>query len=288
MEEENKVIGGDAEALENDINLESEDFNFCYKNKEEAEKDIEKTAKDIDALMETLLADVPGLSEEELNADIEELLGKMHSAQTKEDSDSAVAEKEKEPVKKVKSGKVTLRVLFAAAVVALVSVSALLVAGNRHDISIENGFASFARDTVQVVFFGEGERYISVDSLLADLEAHGFKDIVFPQEFINNSDNYKVSIPEYKEEDLRHVAFEIYREDVAYRFGVYATSSAQESYGYDDLGDGDTVVINDICMNVFDFDNEDSAIEFVHNNYRYYIKANIPCSEIIKMAETIE
>lgn len=287
MEEENKVIGGDAEALENDINLESEDFNFCYKNKEEAEKDIEETVKDIDAFMETLLADVPGLSEEELNADIEELLGKMHSAQTKEDSDSAVAEKEKEPVKKVKSGKVTLRVLFAAAVVALVSVSALLVAGNRHNISIENGFASFARDTVQVVFFGEGERYISVDSLLADLEAHGFKDIVFPQEFVTNSDEYKVSVPEYLQEGLMQVTFEIFYRETTYKFCIYKYNQTKKTIGYVTVDDEKSIVVNGINMNIFEFNNE-TTLEFIHNEYYYFIISKVPYSDMHKIAESIK
>ncbi|MBE6776431.1 MAG: hypothetical protein E7543_09650 [Ruminococcaceae bacterium] len=287
MEEENKVIGGDAEALENDINLESEDFNFCYKNKEEAEKDIEETVKDIDAFMETLLADVPGLSEEELNADIEELLGKMHSAQTKEDSDSAVAEKEKEPVKKVKSGKVTLRVLFAAAVVALVSVSALLVAGNRHNISIENGFASFARDTVQVVFFDEDERYISVDSLLTDLEAHGFTDIVFPQAFVTNSDEYKVSVPEYKEEDLKQVAFDICCEGVTYKFLICDYTNSQKMFKFVEMDDVKTFIVDDIHMYAFEFD-DGFTIEFLNEGYRYSIYTNVPYSDIVKVVETIK
>ncbi|MBQ9912992.1 MAG: DUF4367 domain-containing protein [Clostridia bacterium] len=287
MEEENKVIGGDAEALENDINLESEDFNFCYKNKEEAEKDIEETVKDIDAFMETLLADVPGLSEEELNADIEELLGKMHSAQTKEDSDSAVAEKEKEPVKKVKSGKVTLRVLFAAAVVALVSVSVLFVTGTRHNISIENGFASFARDTVQVVFFGEGERYISVDSLLTDLEAHGFKDIVFPQEFVTNSDEYKVSVPEYKSDEFRQIIVEFFCKESEYKFCVSEFDQNNKIFKYTEMDDVHTVTSNDICMYVFK-SNNGTVLEFIHDGYYYFVTSNVAYSDMIKIAESIK
>lgn len=280
LEDFKKAFGEGAEALEKDISLESEGFDFYRKNKEEANNNIEKTVADIDAFMETLLADIPDLTEDEVEAGVKKLLDRTHPSQ-------AVSEAETE-IKAVRSKKATIRVLFIAAVLTLLLVSGLFVMGTRHNISIENGFASFAKNTVQVVFFGEDEKYISVDSLLADLEAHGFTDIVFPQEFVTNSDEYKVSVPEYKDAELRYVSFEIYHGDITYSLLIYKSGTRQETYEYADIYDGDTVVVGDMPVYVIEFDNDDSAIECIKDNYRYYIKANISCSEIVKMAETIK
>ena len=47
LEEENQVFGKNAEAVDSNINLESEDFNFYHQNKEEAKKNIDSSSKEL-------------------------------------------------------------------------------------------------------------------------------------------------------------------------------------------------------------------------------------------------
>ena len=277
MEEENQVFGRDAEANENNINLESEDFCFYIQNKEEAKKNLDKTAKEWTDYVDSLITDVPDPSDEEIKAGIEKILARAYPD-----------EKQPHTEKANKNKRVTLKVLFIAAVVSLVSVCGIFAVGNSKNISIENGFMAFARETVQVVFFGKDkEDYISVDALLTNLEEHGYGDILFPEMFINESDNCKVSVPEYLEGELRQVAFDVHSKEDVYKFGVHIYDPLRQSFDYTNMGNAQSVQINDLCVYVFEL-NSSYVAEFVFEEYRYYIKADIAYLEMLKVIETIK
>ena len=277
MEEENQVFGKDAEAVENNINLESEDFYFYNQNKEEAKKNIDSSSKDLTDFIDSLIQDIPAPSDEEVNAGIEKILKITHP------------EEQTKAEKTNKKKKVTIRVLFIAALLSILSVSCLFVVGSNHDISIENGFVAFAKDTIQIVFFGEDEEeYITVDTLLADLEAHGYDDILLPQEFVNNYDVYKASVPEYLEGKLRQTTFNIYDIDHIYSFGIYDHNTSQRTFDYKDIDNVQTLIINDVDMYLFEFGDGDYVVEFVFDEYSYYIQARISYSDMVEMLKTIK
>ncbi|MEE1322029.1 MAG: hypothetical protein UHM85_10950 [Acutalibacteraceae bacterium] len=273
---DNQVFGKNAEAAENDINLESEDFNFYRQNKEKAKKDIDNSAKELTDFIDGLIADIPEPSQEEIDAGIEKLIKKTHAEGA-----------ENKPVKSKRSKKVMLKVLFLAAVLSAVCFTSLFAVGNSRNVSIDNGFISFAKETVQVVFFGEDEKeFISVDTLLKDLEKHGYKDILFPEIFITNSDEYKVSLPEYLEGTLRQVVFDIHCGSVVYKYGIYSYNPQQQSFGYIDIENMKMVTVDDISVSVTEYEKVCVA-EFVSGDYRYFIESDIPYSELVSIINTI-
>lgn len=277
MEVDNQVFGKNAEALENDINLESEDFNFYRQDKEKAKKDIGNSAKELTDFIDGLIKDIPEPSQEEKDIGIERILQKTHSEET-----------ENKPPKSKRSKKVTLKVLFLAAVLSAICFTSLFAVGSSRNISIDNGFISFAKETVQVVFFGENkEEFISVDTLLKDLEKHGYNDILFPEIFITNSDDYRVSVPEYLDGTLRQVAFDIHCGDVVYKYGIYTYSPQQQSFEYTVVENIKVVTVGDVTAYISNGDSEESVVEFACDKYRYYITADIPYSEMVSIINTI-
>ena len=179
--------------------------------------------------------------------------------------------------------------LFIAALLSILSFSCLYVVGSSHNISIENGFVSFAKDTIQVVFFGEGEeKYITVDALLVDLEAHGYKDILFPQEFVNNYDEYKVSVPEYSENVLDQVMFEILSENATYSFAIYKYNQTQKSRDFDNVKTAESIQIDDTYIYLFEFDTGISAIEFTYAEHHFYIISYAPYSDVVEISKTLK
>ena len=285
MDEENQVLAEIAEAGEKDKNLESEDLNFSCQNKEEAKKKLEASMKDMDRMFGSLLQDVPDPSEKEVRDGVAKILERAaaDSAQTAEKAEPL----QLRPVKSGQSKKVTLKVLLLAALLSILSFSTLFVMGSRHNISIENGFMSFARDTVQVVFFGEDERFISVDSLLEDLKSHGYDDIVFPQEFVTKSDEYKVSVPEYSsDESGKQVSFEVYEGEEIHKFCIHNYNLTNKNYGYNNIGNAQEIMINGINLYIINL-NDETTIEFVDNEYYYFIISTVSYSDTLKIVETI-
>ena len=276
MEEENQVFGKDAEAVDSNINLESEDFYFYHQNKEEAKKNIDSSSADLSDFIDSLIQDIPDPSAEEVNSGIEKILERTHPTE--------------EHSKTNKKKKVAFKVLFIAALLSMISFSCLYVVGSSHNISIENGFVSFAKDTIQVVFFGKGEEeYITVDTLLADLEAHGYEDILFPQEFVNNYDVYKVSVPEYKENELvKQFMVDIHSDNITYYFSMNNCQETQLAYDYVGLKNVETIDLNGCCIYVFEFNGGSTSIEFIYNGYYYYINGYTSYSDMVQLAKTIK
>lgn len=271
MEEENSVFGTDAKNAD-DFDSE-EKFDFCHKNKE---NNITDSSKELTDYTDLLSQDVPDLSEEEIDAGIEKILKTTHPTEKK-----SVSEKSK---------KVTFKVLFIAAMLSVILLfSGFCAVGNSHDISIENGFATFAKDTVKIVFFGEKEEeFIPVSVLLTDLEQHGYKDIAFPQEFIDNAGKYKVTLPDYFEDSFgKQVSFFIYGDVEKYSFSICSHDPTQNAYLYKNLDNVDTIVLNDVYVYVFEFDAAET-IEFFNGEFYYFISSNTPYSDMVKIAKSIK
>lgn len=275
LEEENQVLGKDAEAVDNNINLESEDFYFYNQNKEEAKKNIDSSSKDLTDFIDSLIQDVPSPSDEEVNTGIEKILKITHP------------EEQTKTVKTNKKKKVTFRVLFIAALLSILSVSCLFVVGSSHNISIENGFVAFAKDTIQIVFFGENkEEYITIDALLVDLERHGYVNILFPQEFVTKSDEYKVSVPEYSKEIIKQVIFDVYNESLSYSFTIHEFHQTQKQLDYQKIKNAETIRNDNVYIYLFEYDTGSVSIEIINNNYRICIQSfNASYSEMKEISK---
>lgn len=272
MDNKNMPFGADAESTENF----KEDFSFSNKNKEASKAAIDKSAKEFVDYMTSLSADVPELTEEEINRGVEKILDRAFPA-----------EKSASPTKKAKAKRITLKVLFIAALLSALLLSCIYVVGNSKNVSIENGFVTFAKDTIQIVFFGEDEEeYISVDSLLLSLEEHGYDDIMFPEEVIINSDEYKVSVPIYNTDLVEDVSFEIYSNINKCSFIIYQYDT-QRAKEFKDLEKAKTVDINGFSAYIFEFGGN-VTVEFVDPKYQYYIVSDLLYNDMIIFAESMK
>ncbi len=276
MEEENWFFG---ENTEKQKYLESEDnFDFNHTDKELLNKNIDDAVKELTDWLDSEPQSEIQLSDDEINDAIKRLLEKTHPAQAPSS-----------PEKTGRIKKVSLRVLFVAAILLVLSVTCLFAVGNSHNISIENGFLTFAKDTVKIVFFGEEkEEFITVDMLMDDLKAHGYDDILMPQDFVDSSANYSVSVPEYMKDELRdQVAFDIYDSENKYEFNISKGNFMDSAGSYVKLQNAVTVVRDDVYIYAFEFNGE-SVIEFVGDGYSYYVISTVPLPNMVKIAESIK
>lgn len=278
LEEENQVFGKDAEAVDSNINLESEDFKFYHQNKEEAKKNIDSSSKELTDFIDSLIQDIPDPSEDEVAEGVKKILEKTHSDETKDKTS-----------KSNKTKKVTFKVLFIAALLSMISFSCLYVVGSSHNISIENGFVSFAKDTIQVVFFGEDkEEYITIDALLTDLELHGYSDVLFPQECIVASDDYKTSIPKYSAYELNdQVSFKVSNSENNYEFNIRKIDISDIPISYNSLENAETISLNGVYIYIFEFD-DTSTIEFNYDGIYYSITSKAHIDDMVKFAKSIK
>ena len=276
MEDENQVFDKNAEAVVDNENLKSEDLIFYHQNKEEAKNNIDNSSKELTDFVDSLIKDVPGLSEEEINSGVKKILEKAYPAETN--------------VKPMKKKKVKLKVLFIAALLSVLSFSCLYVVGSSHNISIENGFVTFAKDTMRIVFFGESEEeFISVDTLLIDLETHGYEDILFPEEFLINANEYKVKVPVYIDDNVlgEQVTFDINSEKNSYGF-IINKDNSNNLCNYPGVVNALTLNADDNFVNIYEFKSGASAAEYFSEEYHCYINAQIPYSEMVKLVETLK
>ena len=275
LEEENSVIGFDAD---NTNNLDSEEKFSIYHDKENAENNIKASAKELTDFAELFMQDIPEPSEEEINRGVEKILERAFSA-----------EKAVEPLEKGKAKKATLKVLFVAALISAVFFSCICAVGSRHNISIENGFVTFAKDTVKVVIFGDGkDKSIDVKTLTEDLEAHGFKDILLPQKLYD----YRSSMPVYADDEDAEsnsvVMFELKKDDLIYSFKLekIVSESLPGNY-YTGLNNYETVNCGELSIYVYEYKAGVSAINFEHNGYDYFIQSSLSVSDMVNTAQTI-
>ena len=277
LEEESSVFGLDA-GNEDKFDTEKNAI-FIIENKEEIQNKIDISSKDLTDFFDGLSKDLPEPSKEEIDSGIAKILERTHPETVKS-----------EPSKANKSKKVTFRVLFVAALLSALSFTCLFAVGSRHNINIENGFVTFAKDTVKVVFFDEGEEEcIDMKTLLEDLSSHGYENILIPQALYH----CKSSVPEYfnefeGSESNSYVTFEVYNENVTYGFKIQKIGSVNNSeFYFKNLDNAETLIIDDVHIYVFEYENEFSSISFVNDGYDCYIVSEISLSEMINIAETI-
>lgn len=271
MEEENQVFGVEAENKD-DFNSE-EKFSIYHKDKEDAEKNLQASAKDLEDFFDLVIKDEPDPTAEEVNEGIRKILERAY------------------PEKKTnKSKKVALKVLFIAALLSVLSFSCLFAIGNSHNISIENGFVTFAKDTVRIVFFDEEkEEYIDVKTLLEDLSYHGYENVLLPQSLYR----CKASVPEYLVgtggvTGNDKVMFILCNDTVSYSCKIeQITSNYKSGNNFVGIIDADSIIIDGVEIHVFSFDNGLSNIRFIDNGYEYLLQAEVAFSEMINTAETI-
>ena len=274
MEDESRVFGQDAESSEDNKNENIKNIKISvsdHSDKEDITKtDADKAIEDFLSYVDGLVENEPEPSEEEVRSGIDKILAKVYPEKSR---------KKKVTVKKV---------LFLVALLSVLSVVSIYVMGDYHDISIENGFVTFAKDAIQITFFGESEEeYISVDTLLADLESHGYKDLMFPEAFLFD-DGCKVSLPEYStEKDMEQVSFYVYSNEDEFYFSVYRIA---ENYvaNFPALDNAQTVISDGVYIHIFEHNSDHTTIEFIDSEFRYYISSSISYLKMVSIAETIE
>lgn len=274
LEEENQIFGKGAEAVGNNINLESEDkFSIYHKDNEDVENNVVSSAKDLTDFFDALLQDEPEPSEEEVNKGIAKILEKTHPEEIKSES-----------AKPNKNKKAIFRVLFIAALLSAAFFSCLCVVGSSHNISIENGFATFAKDTVKIVFFGEEkEEYIDVKTLIENLNSNGYEDVLLPQKLYK----FKSSIPVYSEDSYK-VKFYLNNDTALYSFVIEKSNSdVLPGRYFTNLDNAKTIVIDDVTVYVFEFETGAACACYVIDGYRYFIQSEVTLSELINTAQTI-
>ena len=276
MEEENSVFGYDAD---NTNKLDSEEKFSIYHNKEEAKNNVDISAKELSDFLDSIIQDVPDLSEEEVKRGVAKILEKAYPN-----------ERVTKLSKNNKSKKITLWVLFIAALISIFFFSCICVVGSSHNISIENGFVTFAKDAVKIVFFGEDkEKYIDVKTLIEDLELHGYKDILLPQILYG----YKSSVPVYSkglEEagSKDRVEFELSNDSSVYLFKIEKVDSEGLIGNYfTSLENAETILLEDVRIYVFEFEGKVSCIRFVYDEYDCLIQSYVSLTEMINTAQTI-
>lgn len=276
LEEENSVFGYDAD---NTNKLDSEEKFSIYHNKEEAKNNVDISAKELSDFLDSIIQDVPDLSEEEVKRGVAKILEKAYPN-----------ERVTKLSKNNKSKKITLWVLFIAALISIFFFSCICVVGSSHNISIENGFVTFAKDAVKIVFFGEDkEKYIDVKTLIEDLELHGYKDILLPQILYG----YKSSVPVYSkglEEagSKDRVEFELSNDSSVYLFKIEKVDSEGLIGNYfTSLENAETILLEDVRIYVFEFEGKVSCIRFVYDEYDCLIQSYVSLTEMINTAQTI-
>ncbi len=280
MEEENLFFGSDAGYDEK--NDSEKNAVFIIKNKEELQENADISSKGLTDFFDSLSKELPEPSDEEIESGIAGILEKTHP--------EAV---ESEPAKTNKSKKVTLRVLLVAAILSALSFTCIFAVGSRHNIAIDKGFATFAKDAVKVVFFDEAdeaeEDYIDIKTLLEDLRVNGYENIVIPEAFYN----YKSSKPQYFEllEDsgaYRYVTFELNNGISSFNFKIDCGNFDENaSFYFADLGSAETVEVNGLIVYIFEYDVGDTAAYFTIGKYNYSLAAKISSAEMIDIAQSI-
>lgn len=276
LEEENSVFGYDAD---NTNKLDSEEKSSIYHNKDEAKNNIDISAKELSDFVDSIIQDIPDISEEEVNRGVAKILEKAYPN-----------EKVTKLSKNSKSQKATLRVLFIAALISIIFFSCVCVVGSSHNISIENGFVTFAKDAVKIVFFGEDkEKSIDVKTLIDDLESHGFNNILLPQKLYD----YQSSVPVYSKgvnaaSANDRVMFELIEDSVLYSLKIekFGSDVLPDSY-FAVLDNAETIIIDDVYIYVFEFQTGATCACYANEGYDYSIQAEVSLSEMINTAQTI-
>lgn len=278
LEDESIVLGKKVETIEA-VNS-NDGFIFYRQNKTEVKNSIVNSADDLTSFVDSITVDILEPSDDEFKSGIDKILEKTHSFN--EHSNTHKTDRKK---------KVTLKVLFIAALLSILSVSCLFVTGSNNNISIENGFITFAKDTVRVAFFDENEeqgQYISVEALLLDLENHGFKEILFPEEVSRNPDKYKLTLPRYFDIGVEQVTFDIIFNEIQCGFTITKEELSGQEHNFFGLKNAKTITVGNISVYILDFKNSIN-VKFTYNGLSYDISiVSTAYEELLKIVESIK
>lgn len=274
-----KFVRKEGRCAMNPTNSNSEEFSvFDNKDKGELKKALDSAAMDFMELAFISSEDVPEISEDEINGAVEKIIERVYPSELK-----TVQDKEHKKVKQI------FKVLSGAAVFVFICLASLYAVGANYDISMENGFFTFAEDTVKATFSGEKtQNNITTDLLLTDLASHGFDEILLPSDFTVNPGDYKVSAPEYHNDSSgRDVTFRISNSKNRFVFTIRKIDSSEHAASYEEHEGVKTLVLGDIRIYVFESDGL-SFIELCHKGFSYRISSEISVSDMVKIAESIK
>lgn len=255
-----------------------------HKNKEEKIKEYLEAEKELLDYLNEIVENAPEVPDEVIQRGI----AKVHAMPYPNAEKETPVVPINEGRKKKWTAKRVLLIAAAVAILAALSISGLSVLGDNNELETENGAATYDDGSVRITFFGEdGEEYITVDTLLKDLDAHGYKDIMFPEAFLFD-DTCKVSVPEYSyTNEIEQVSFYVYQGEKEFLFCISKNTSTR-TRDFSDVDNGNTIVVNDICVYVFDYGNEYTSIEFAYKDYCCYISSSVSYQDMVSIANTIK
>lgn len=285
MNVDKQSFGNNTEGQETDcIKNKFVEADTYHNDKETEEIDIDKEIEEFLACVDEYIEDVPSLSQEEIRERTDKILAEVYPEEAVETPVVPISEGKK----KNRSAKRVLLIAAAIAMLTVLSIGGILVFGDNNELETENSAATYDGGSVRITFFGEdGEEYITVDTLLKDLEAHGYKDIMFPEAFLFD-DTCKVSLPEYtKESVLEQVSFYVYQGENEFFFCIDKAGENKQA-NLPDLENAKTVDVNDKKIYIFEYDNNHSTIYFFDEAHEYYLNSTSLYSIMVEIAETIK
>lgn len=245
-------------------------------------KIIEEALREIEAEVDESLRDIQMPSDAELELRRKAMLYDMYK-QTEEASSKIKAKKRHKRVGKV--------LAFAAIVTLLTLTFVTATVASKHNINIENGFVTYIGDVIRVTFFKEGEKYISLKSLTANLENNGYTEAIIPEYF--EYSGYKATIPEYTDNGYgKQASFTLYNGEDEFRFNIAPIPLDYDKYetehNFLELENAQTVRSGDMYIYIFEHNKgRNCRIDYSTDNYNFSINSRKDYETMIKIAETI-
>ena len=246
-----------------------------YRNNKNAKNNLECAGQELTDLISLYIEDEAEPSETEIKRGIEKILERTHH----EGKQNNITERN---IKK----KISLKVLFVAAILSLLSVCCVGVVGTDNDIKVKNSFVTFDGNVVHIMFFDESdEMYISVKTLLLDLKNKGFGDVAFVEQVVGMKEDGKITLPRYDNTDAKHVNFEFISDEIQYSFDIRKLEASEAAVTLDiNSAEMSTVMGVDIYINR---SGNETEIQFIHNGLHYIVVTNDSYEEIVRAAEIV-
>lgn len=256
--------------------------NFFCLNDENADKDQLKNALDnseneLTEFIEILTQDAKEPEQSEIDSGIKKILKR--------------AEQTDEPKEIGKSNvnkKLSIKVLFVAAIIVIVSICSISVVATNNDIKIRNSFVTFDGSNVHIAFFGDSnEKNIPIKSLLNDLQNKEFGKVLLVEEVAGLKSEYgKITLPRY-ENNAKQVCFEITSNEIEYYFDICKIDVSEDATATIDINNAEIITVDDIDVYI-SYSEEKTEIQFVYNNLHYFVSTNDSYEEIVRAVELID
>lgn len=271
LEDENVVLG--AESAEN---IDSEEC--FYRNNKNAKSNLERAGEELTDFISLYIEDEPEPSDSEIKQGIEKILEKTHP----EEKHNSITEINK-------NKKISLKVLFVAAILSVLLLCCIGVVGTDNDINIKNGFVAFDGDKVHIAFFEDSdEKHIPVKTLLIDLESKGFNDVLLVEEVAGiKGEHCKITLPCYDDANVKQVCFEVVLDDIQYSFDIRKIDISENETITPDMKGAEIITVWDIDVYLYNCEQE-TKIQFIHNGLHYLVSTNDSYEEIVRAVELIE